>query len=321
MKAFPIPRLNRIALLGLLAEIACFPLLGAWSAPSQEPSAPARSGISSIAPDSSTFLSSARKKDGAPAELSAADLEIKFDGSPVTVREVRRLGRVPLHYCILFDSSGGRRKFIELQREEAAEILSKVVQAGRDKGMAVAFSDKVYFDVDAEKDDPEKLANAFKEEIARGSTSLYNAVVSVADYLAKDEPEPGLRVIFLLSDGDDNSSQMTKDDAILALVKAGIRVYAIGQGLNSNPSPGETSRAAATMKDFARRTGGRSYSKVEQKDVTRIVADIADELANVFSVTYRSPVQKQDGRLHKLEVKSRKKDISISAPDRYFATH
>jgi VWFA-related protein len=250
-------------------------------------------------------------------QLSAADLEIKIDGNSARVREVRRLGRVLLHYCILFDASGGRRKFIELQREEAGEILSKIIQTGSDRGMAVAFSDKVY--LDGERDDPAKLAHAFDDEIARGSTSLYNAVVSVADDLAKDEPEPCLRVIFLLSDGDDNSSQMSKDAAIFALVKARVRVYTIGQGLNANPAPGEASKANATMKDFAERTGGRSYSKVEEKDVSRIVAEIANELDNVFSVTYTPPVLKQDGHLHKLEVKCPKKSISISAPDRYYA--
>jgi hypothetical protein len=260
---------NRFRYGGLvaIAAVACLLLVAACPVDSQDPSsAPVHPGAPSATSESPPLLISVRAKDGAPVELSAADLEIKIDGNSARVNEVRRLGRVLLHYCILFDASGGRRKFIELQREEAREILSKIIQTGSDRGMAVAFSDKVY--LDGERDDPAKLAHAFDDEIARGSTSLYNAVVSVADDLAKDEPEPRLRVIFLLSDGDDNS---------------------------------------------------RFYSKVEEKDVSRIVADIAGELNSLFSVTYTPPIQNRDGRLHKLELKCRKKGISISAPDRYYA--
>lgn len=294
-----------------------------WSLPPQQPSP--TSAQSETASPSSTLLITARAKDGAPVELSTSDLQIKVDGKPAPIQQVRHVTGAALEYAILIDNSGSERIHLEIHKVEVAELLSKVVQPGRDHGMLVNFNDQAY--VDADSANPQDLVKALAKSSARGGTALYDAVIASADGLSKkedaktedkDSSHPALRLMFILSDGEDNASHLTLDAAVQAVLRASVRIYAIGESPDPN-RPHNTARATSALKELAQRTGGKVYLPGKDQDATRIAADIADELTNLFAVTYTTPQQKSDGQLHKLEIKSNSKGVSITAPDRYYA--
>jgi VWFA-related protein len=261
---------------------------------------------------SSTIFITARLVDATPIGLSTADIQIKVDGKPVTVQEVHQVAQTPLRYCLLFDSSGSRRDRFKLQQDEAAELLSKVVKAGSDHGILVAFNSKYY--LDGEGTDPQQLVNRIATERPEGGTAFYDATITSANYMSKNTPDPGPRVMFILSDGEDNASVKTEEAAELALLKAGIKVYVIGQ-VPLNSSHSSRVKAARSLRELAERTGGKAYFP-EQKDVGAVVADIASELKSLFAVTVALPEEKS-AQLHKLEVECSRKDVPIRAPDRY----
>jgi Ca-activated chloride channel family protein len=275
--------------------------------------------LSSPSSESSTILVGARLKDGAPTELSPSEIEIKSDKKIATITDVHRAAEGALNYALVFDTSGGQRKHFTQQRDEAVQILSKLVQSGRDHGILVAFSDQPFLDADGI--DPRKFIKALAGELPRGSTALYDAVVASVDPMSKIAPDQGRRVMFILSDGEDNSSHMSQEAALSALLQAGIRVYVIGQkNADANVSSRQIDRDANTLKEFAQGTGGKVYFPAKEEDVDKIIADMVAELANLFSVSYTLSGQPADGRVHKLQVKCSKKDISITAPDRYYTS-
>ena len=270
-------------------------------------------GTPALAPKSSTVLITARLKDGTPTGLSTADIEIKVDGKPVTVQEV--VAGAPMHYCLLFDGSATERGRFKLQQHEAIELLSKVPES--DHGMLVDFGDEYY--LDADWTNPLVLANKIaSEQPDQRGTALYDAVVASADHMSKSSPDPGPRVMFIFSHSEDNESALSQDRAVQLVLKAGIRIYVIGQPPQKNPDVLWTVKASKTLRQLAERTGGKAYFP-EQKDAGKAVADIADDLTNLFAVTLDLPGQEKDGRLHKLELKCSKKDVSIRGPDRYYA--
>jgi VWFA-related protein len=122
--------------------------------------------------------------------------------------------------------------------------------------------------------------------------------------------------MFIMSDGGDNASQADQNAAVSALLIAGIKVYAIGRRFDPTAGPFQPERGAKALNKIAESTGGKVYITTKEKDFDTALTDIADELTDIFAVTYTPPVQKSKGQFHKLEVKSRKKDISITAPDR-----
>jgi VWFA-related protein len=267
----------------------------------------AQSGTSS---GSSTVLISARNKDGTPAQLSQGDLEVRINGKQATVGEVRFLGRPAVRYCLLFDTSGSQRVGWTQQQSDAAALL-KIAQPGRDYGMLVSFSNEGY--LDAESTDPQELIRALSKEIPRGGTALYDAVVASSDHLSKTATESELRVMFILSDGDDNASHVSGEEALQTLVGAGVRVYAI----RPRGIPHVSSRGAAALRDFGDKTGGMAYFPKKDKDLKKVFDDISSNLSGVFAVTF-TPGTDPRNRPSKLEIKCAKQGVSLIAPRGYF---
>jgi Ca-activated chloride channel homolog len=284
-----------------------------WSRPQQPSSASTQPETRA----SSTLFLTARSKDGSPVELSAANLKIKAGGKPAPVQDVHRVSGIPLDYAVLFDTSGSERTAFEQQKDEAVALLSRVVQAGRDHGMLVSFNVHAY--VDAESANPQDLVKALAKSSPRGGTALYDAMVASSDSMSKprNDSNPVLRVMFILSDGEDNSSHVTLDAAVQVALRAGIRIYWIGD-TDPNWTP-NAPRATNALKECAQSTGGKVYFPGKDQNATKIAADIAAELTNVFAITYTLPQQKSGGQLRKLEIKCNKKAVSITAPDRYYA--
>ncbi len=264
---------------------------------------------------SPTLLIAARAKAGSPTEISAQDLAMKLDGKPASIQEVHYVVGEALRYCILVDNSGSQRSTLHLQREEATELLTKIVQPGRDRGMLVNFSDQAF--VDADSANPQDLVKALDKSTARGGTALYDALFACAETLSNPTTNPGtapvLRLIFVLSDGEDNSSHVTRDAAIQAAMKDEIKIYSFGQK-NADPnSPRGSARAKDTLREFAKMTGGKTYFPGKESEVPGIVTDISQELASMFLITYSA--QTHDSQPHKLEIESAAKAVSITAPD------
>jgi Ca-activated chloride channel homolog len=265
---------------------------------SQQPS-------SASTPASATVLVVARSKDGSPAELSADDIEIKVEGKAAVVQEVHRMAGVPLHYVLLFDTSGSRHERFNLQQAQAIRVLSKEVRAGRDQGLLVAFNDKAY--LAAQGTNPQELVDAITHERSFGGTAFYDAAVSAANHLAQ-AADSAPRVMFVLSDGEDNASRVDRYYAEQSLLNARIRVYVIGQGKPYR-------RGGEALRLFSESTGGRAYFPAKREDEDAALADIANDLSNLFSVSY-IPSKPADKRLQKIEVRCKKNDVSVAAPKR-----
>jgi Mg-chelatase subunit ChlD len=273
-----------IALPLFVVSFAAFP---ASSLLSQQPTPPAaQQGAEQNNVESRAIWITARKQDGTPAELSASGLQVKIDGKPVSVNGMRRL-RPALNYCLLLDTSGSTHSTLAAQRGKIAALLSKIPQAGRDYGRLVAFSGQSF--VDAEGTDPKKLAKALNNEISRGPTALYDAVVACSENLSKADssksPPDALRLIFIFSDGEDNASHISRDEVERTVISAGIRVYAIGEKDTGGSSPSATAKGIETLKRLSDLSGGKHYFPGKKMDSEQTLADISGDLASLYAVT------------------------------------
>lgn len=290
----------------LAQSVSLLPAAAQTSASSAKPS---------DAPNARTVLISVRNKDGSPADVSPSEIKLKLDGKDAIVSAAKRASDVPLYYWLLVDSSGSERLFLKEERDEAAALLSKVVQSGRDYGTLVAFDQQAY--LDAEGTDPQVLLKAMAGEIARGSTAFYDALFSAADRVT--DVRKDLRVMFIFSDGGDNNSHVSRDEAMRALLREKIRVYTFGHADSDQQyemSSGK--RGAENLRQFAETTGGRAYFPKKDSDFEKALADISGELQSLVSVTFTPSSLKSGSPLHKFEVTSKKHGVSVSAPQEYY---
>ena len=123
----------------------------------------------------------------------------------------------------------------------------------------------------------------------RPGTALYDAIEAAAKQLDAS-PLPA-RVLILLTDGRDVSSEATIDTAIAAAHNADVAVYPIGiEGAGFDPAP---------LQRVARETGGRYYGAASTAALAGVYSSIASRLGHTWHLSYVTAARPGDRlRLH-----------------------
>lgn len=124
------------------------------------------------------------------------------------------------------------------------------------------------------------------------------------------------RVIFLLSDGEDNQSRNSFGDTVAMLVRSNIRVFPIHIG----PSVAFGSRGSHGLKSIADYTGG-AISELEPSrnlpDMEKVVTAIKTDLSNAYRAQLVPSPDLKKGVPYRLELRSRDRAVKLRAPTSY----
>jgi tight adherence protein B len=112
----------------------------------------------------------------------------------------------------------------------------------------------------------------------RGGTALYDAVTLASASVSAEELPA--RVVIVLTDGNDASSESDLVGAVEAARDAGVAVYAVGiEGNGFDPG---------VLQQLARETGGSYYGAASSEALTDVYASIAEELRRTWQVEFVS---------------------------------
>ena len=165
--------------------------------------------------------------------------------------------------------------------------------------------------------DVDKLTTAIRSLRAGGGTALYDAIYfACRDKLVQDQPKFKFRrAMVILSDGDDNQSRYTRDQALEMAHKADTVIYSISTNRSGQEGDGDK-----VLKYFAEQTGGQAFFPFKAQDLAQSFENIANELRHQYNVLYRPEPLKTDGLYHPVDVKVRgRKDLIVRARHGYYA--
>jgi len=146
------------------------------------------------------------------------------DGKPQNIISFHQVD-IPVAMGIIIDNSGSMRE----KRAKVNQAALNLVRSSnpKDEVFIVNFNDEYYLDQDF-TNNLLKLKEALEKIDARGGTALYDAVVASADHL-KRNARLEKKVLFIVTDGEDNASNETLEQAVKHLQEEnGPSVYAIG---------------------------------------------------------------------------------------------
>jgi len=119
----------------------------------------------------------------------------------------------------------------------------------------------------------------------------------------------------IISDGEDNQSLHTRDQALEMAQKADVTIYAISTNRTRIESDGDK-----VMKYFATETGGQSFFPFEASDLNQSFENISNELRHQYNIFYRPEPLKTDGLYHPVEIKVKgHKDLIVRCRKGYYA--
>jgi Ca-activated chloride channel homolog len=207
---------------------------------------------------------------------------------------------IPVAMGIVIDNSGSMRE----KRAKVNQAALNLVRSSnpRDEVFVVNFNDEYYLDQDF-TNDLLKLKEALEKIDARGGTALYDAVVASADHLKRDA-RLDKKVLFVVTDGEDNASNESLEQAVRRLQdEAGPQVYAIGiLGDEEHPK-----RAKRALEIIAQRTGGLAFFPKTLDEVDQITSTIAHDIRSQYTIGYKPSNPRTAGvfRMVKVEAKAK----------------
>jgi len=256
------------------------------------------------------------KKNRLVTDLTKDDFKIFEDGKPQAIRFFGRETDLPLRIGMLIDTSNSIRARLHFEQDAAVDFLNEVLRPGKDSAFVEAFDVQPQFIQDY-TDDMEKLSNAIQGLRAGGVTSLYDAIfIACKEKLyVFPPPEPYLRrVMIVISDGQDNQSVHTRDEAIAMAQKAEVTIFTI-----STNRSGAEGKGDKVLQMLAKATGGHSFFPFEAGDLASNFQEIARELRSQYSLAYVSTNTAHDGTFRKITIQPVDSSLRIRSKDGYFA--
>jgi Ca-activated chloride channel family protein len=198
--------------------------------------------------------------------------------------------QVPVDVAFVLDTSSSMGTDLPLVKQAARGLVSKlragdraaVVDVKQTVGMPQPFTE-----------DHDMVAAAVDALSARGSTAVYDGLYTALREFQRERrmhPEVRRKALVLLSDGVDNASHVTFEDAAELARQLDVTIYTIALRPASPASSfaqNETVRQADyTMRSLARETGGLAFFPLKAAELEQIYSAIARELVSQYALGY-----------------------------------
>jgi VWFA-related protein len=235
---------------------------------------------------------------------------------PASIRNFSSETNLPLRVGLLIDASNSIRDRFRFEQQAAIEFLNQIIRPNRDQAFVLGFDTTPEITQDF-TGNTEKLANGVRLLRPGGGTAMYDAIYGACrDKLAKTQSaEGGLRrAIILVSDGEDNQSRVTRDDAIEEAQRAEVIVYAISTNVS-----GTKSRGDKILEAIAEATGGRAFFPFKIEEVSDAFSQIQEELRSQYAISYKPSDLLSDGKYHSIDIEALNKKFKVRSRKGYFA--
>jgi len=320
-------------LLGLTLTLALY----AQTPPKQASQKPAEDELPSIKVDVDlvNVLASVRDKKGMLIpSLEKADFTILEDGKPQPIKYFTRESDLPLTIGLLVDVSRSQENLIGIEQNAASQFFSQVLRK-KDEAFLISFGEESELLQDY-TGSPRLLQEGLKGlRVSSGvgglgpgpvptaggprGTVLYDAV-----YLAASEKlrtEVGRKVIVVITDGVDEGSRLSINQAVEAAQKADAVIYSIDYQDPHfyGPFGGFGGGGEIALRKMSDETGGHVYKVDRRVTLEQVFKELQDEMRSQYSIAYTPTNDRKDGSYRKLEIKLSNKDYKAQARKGYYA--
>ncbi len=285
--------------------------------------------------------------------LQKTDFRLEEEGRAQEIAEMGDPDQVPLDIAILFDisSSVTQKSFFTFQQESAVRFLKQVLKPV-DRAAIFTISDKPRLEqplASAEITTAKLLT--IPAANAPTPTAFYDTVKSAAKYLADNAPGRNRRVIVVITDGDDNFSDIVRNSTVAearaearnevvpaqarknlqerhrravaeverTVQQADAVFYSINPGGPSVRLNEISTRAQQGMQQVAETTGGSSFVPEKLENLDAVFRQIAAELRGQYLLQYYSNSEAPPGKYLGIKVRTpARTELRVRARQGYY---
>ncbi|MGE5347566.1 MAG: VWA domain-containing protein, partial [Acidithiobacillales bacterium] len=230
------------------------------------------------------------------------------DGVPQVLDGFEVMTNLPLALGIGIDTSGSMEDSLVDAQKAAVEFL-KDVMSPRDRCFLINFDNEPQLDVHFTTD-RDRISQALAGMRAQGSTALWDAIVYG---LFQFQGIRGRKAYVILTDGEDRSSKFPFEAAVDYAKKSGVALYFIGLKI-----PGAELGVRSKLSKLSRETGGTAYFVASAEGLSRIYAEINEELRSQYLLSYMPQNKTPGNAWRKIEVRVKPSDLVARTISGYY---
>lgn len=208
------------------------------------------------------------------ADLPQGAFEVYEDGIRQSIRVFEREDAA-VSMGLVVDHSGSMSYKLEAVRAAAVALVRNSNPS--DEVFVVSFGRQPYLDADFTQDE-QVLGEALRRGVIRGNTALWDALGFSLRHMKKSAHRD-LRVLIVISDGQDVESSTTASDVIQEAQESEVTVYSIGLG-------SESRRDRGALRMLADSTGGEAFFPKALSDLDGLARRLAHDIRRQYLIGY-----------------------------------
>ena len=203
---------------------------------------------------------------------------------------------VPVSMGVIIDDSGSMMS--KRSRVEAAAVAMVRASNPQDEIFIVNFNDDAYLDVPF-TNDLRKMEQGLARIDSRGGTAMRDAISMSLDYM-KSNAKKDKKVLMVITDGNDNASNVTLERVVARSNQSDTLVYAIG--LFTDEEKREAAKARRALRELTEATGGLVFYPKDVGEVQALAIEIARDIRAQYTIAYSPTIQQLDGSYRQIKV-------------------
>jgi Ca-activated chloride channel family protein len=252
--------------------------------------------------------------------LAAADFEVFEDGVRQDISAFAADAQ-PIALSLLVDTSTSMEPRMSVAQEAAVGFVKRL--GPLDVAQVLDFDSQAVV-VQKYTSDQAALEAAIRKMQAGGSTSLYYALYLVLrdpEYRSAAQQGDAIRrwAIVVLSDGDDTTSLLDYETVLDASKRSEFTVYAVGlRAKDAGERRGAFRESEFVLRTLSQETGGRVFFVDDSSQLAAVYQQIAEELANQYTIGYTSKNRARDGKWRTIQVRVTRPQTTARTRTGYF---
>jgi VWFA-related protein len=272
--------------------------------------------------DEVTLTFHAADAQGLPVnDLRLDELHLLDNGKPPRkISGFYTLEDHPLRAGILFDTSESMHNNLQGNRTIAMQYAQHLFRQDADKAFVMDFG---YISNIAQNwtSDPTALTATIRHVTPGkgnplGGTAIFDTIFRACLYqFGKVDRADSGKFILLFSDGEDNASHTSLQEAVGQCQRTNTAIYAFRAESEISASTGPR-----TLAELASQTGGRVFRDDESDaEITANLRTIEADLRNQYLLVYKPAELQHDGSFHRIELRASPRVDSITVRTGYYA--
>jgi len=240
--------------------------------------------------------------------LTGTDFALFEDDVPQTLDLVRS-DLVDSTYTLVIDCSQSMSRRIDFVQKAADRLLRHL---RKDDRVIVAPFTKTLGVITGPTTDRDTVTSAIGVMRAGGGTAILDVLTELPQLL---RAATGRQAVVLITDGYDEHSTHTREDAIRAVKAAQATLFVISIG----GVAGVSLKGERELRQLAEQSGGRAFFPSREEELPHVHELIASDVQQRYLLAYTPTNQRIDGAWHRIGVKTSNPTFAVLTRPGYFA--